>query len=115
MPDEQKELKFPLDFNECPLCGSIRKVAETILNQEKEAKRIGANARAAIHVAKSMIADPRMIGLKAPVIISFLDICADCGAVYCVHAELGTATTTTLPKGPNIRGLGSQHQGFSPS
>lgn len=105
MPEEKQGLKFPLDFNECPSCGSTKRVAETVLNQEKEAKRIGANARAAIHVARSMIADPRMIGLKAPVIIAFLDICAGCGTVYCVHAELGTATTT-LPKGPNIRGLG---------
>jgi len=106
MPEEKQGLKFPLDFNECPSCGSTKRVAETVLNQEKEAKRISANARAAIHVAKSMIADPRIMGLKAPVIISFWDICADCGAVYCVHTELGTATPTAIPKGPHIKGLG---------
>ena len=96
MPDE---IKFPLNFNSCPNCGSTRRLADIVLNQEKEKGKVGKEAKASIQVFHAVIADPRMVTFEAPAIMAFMDICADCGTMYCVHAQLGKATRQVTPRG----------------
>ena len=105
--EEEPQLKFPLEFKECPNCGSTRRVAGTIAEQEKQKGKLAKEVQACIQQLTCIITDPRMIALQAPVIIAFMDICADCGTYYCIRAQLGTATPGPAPrKGPNLRGLG---------
>jgi uncharacterized Zn finger protein len=84
----EQELQFPIEFTNCPCCGSTERLAEIIANQEKEKGKISKTAHGAVIVQKSVIADPNRLALSAPVLVTFLDICANCGTVYCVHAEL---------------------------
>lgn len=101
-----EELKFPLEFKECPNCGSTKKVAGTIAEQEKKKGKISKEAQACIQQVTCIITDPRMVPLQAPVILIFLDICADCGTVYCIRAQLGVATPKPPPgKGPSMKGF----------
>ena len=44
------------------------------------------NSKAFIYQHQSMIAKPAG-WLSAPIILTFFDVCSDCGTVYCVHAE----------------------------
>jgi len=103
----EEELKFPLEFNECPNCGSTRRVAGIIAEQEREKGKIGKDAQMALHQFTSIIADPRMVTLQAPAIIAYVDICADCGTLYCIHAQLGTAAPgSSQGKGSGMKGFG---------
>ena len=101
-----EELKFPVDFTSCPNCGSTRRIAEEVMNREKEKGKIGQEAKTFAFMQQSLIADPRKPFIAAPILLTMYDICADCGTVYCVHAELGTATPKMKPQqGPN-KGIG---------
>jgi len=103
----EEELKFPLEFKTCPNCGSTRRVAGTIAEQEREKGKISKEVQACIKQVTCIIADPRMVTLQAPAIIAFVDICADCGTMYCIRAQLGTATPSSPSgKGPGMKDFG---------
>ena len=96
-----EELHFPIDFDKCPVCGSTRRVAEEIMKEEIEKGKIGEGIKAAVTIFQAIITDPRKLQLSVPVLITAIDVCADCGTVYCIHAEKRTGT----PQHP-IRGSG---------
>jgi len=101
-----EELKFPIDFDSCPNCGSTRRLAEEVMRKEKDKGKVGEDTKPFAFSGQSLMADPRKTFLSAPILLTFYDVCADCGTVYCVHAELGTATPQMKPRqGPN-RGMG---------
>ena len=101
-----EELKFPLKFDSCPNCGSTKRIAGSVAEQEKEKGRIGKDAQGFIQKLSAIITDPRIAALQAPIVIAFMDICSDCGTYYCVLAQLGTATPgPPSRKGPSLKGF----------
>lgn len=82
------EIKFPLDFKECPVCGSTRRIAGEVLEMQKEKGNIGLESNAYLFPHQSVIADAKRTFLSAPMILTFYDACADCGTVYCIHADV---------------------------
>ena len=82
------EIKFPLKFEECPNCGSTRRVANEVLEKEKLKNNVGLGVNAFLFQHQSMIADARKPFLSAPIILTFYDACVDCGTVYCVHMDV---------------------------
>ena len=89
MPEELT--KFPLDFPKCPVCGSERRVAlEALKSEHEQGKCLGAK-NAFLFQHQSLIANPNMRFLSALMVLTFYDACADCGTVYCIHAETKTA------------------------
>ncbi len=95
-----EEIKFPLSFTQCPVCGSIRRVANEILNSEKEKGKVGLEISAFLFQHQSLIADARKTILSAPMITSMYDVCVDCGTVYCIHVQVGTAVPGAAPGKP---------------
>jgi len=104
--EDKEELKFPLSFDQCPNCGSERKIAGEILKQEKEKGKISPGVKAFISTSNSVIADMGRTWLSAPIISTFYDVCGDCGTYYCIHAELGIATPQLGQQPPQVKGFG---------
>lgn len=89
-----EEIRFPLSFGSCPNCGSTRRVAEMVTNEEIEKGKISSTAKTSMFNMKSLICDPdRMSKLfvpqKAIVLLAAADICVDCGTLYATSVEKG--------------------------
>lgn len=102
----EEELKFPLEFKECPNCGSTKRVFETVMNQERAKGKIGEDARGGTRTQVVIVADMRKAFLSAPALAITWDMCADCGHEYCVRIDLTTATPQMRPQGPGMKGFG---------
>ena len=98
---QQEDIKFPLEFTRCPNCDSDRRVASVVLKQEISKGKMPENSRAWITRLASAIGQPKIIGARVPVVQVFLDVCADCGTVYCIHAVLGEVAQAANPPKPN--------------
>ena len=94
-----EEIKFPLKFKECPTCGSTRRVANEVLEKEKEKGKFKPEITSFLFPHQSVIATSPHF-LSAPMIVTFYDACADCGTVYCIHAEVRTVTPGVKPSPP---------------
>lgn len=90
-----------LDFAQCPNCESTKHVANEVLQEQIEKGRMPKDSKAFLFQHQSIIAKS-MQWLSAPIILSFYDVCADCGTVYCIHAEVQTA----IQGGKNMPGGG---------
>lgn len=88
------EIKFPIDFTNCPNCGSERRIAESVTNEEIAKGSLKLGQKTPFIVSRAVIFDPtvKLFGKKALVLLGIFDVCADCGTVYCIHAEKGTGT-----------------------
>lgn len=107
MANENEEIKFPLEFTQCPSCGSTKRIAAMLLEKEKEKGKAGKDTTGIIQTIQAIIADPRHIVLSAPVVMALVDICADCGTLYCILAQTGTATPgPARGKGQNLMNFG---------
>lgn len=91
--------KFPIDFSACPICGSTRTMAGTIVEQEKERGKMGEDIHAFVFQHKSFFMDSRRTTLSVPILSTFYDVCLDCGTPYCIHAELATGAPQAMPRG----------------
>jgi len=78
-----------LNFTVCPNCGSERFQANEVLKQQIEKGAMPKGSNAFLFNHQSVIAKPNFI--SAPVVLSFYDMCMDCGTVFCVHSEVHTA------------------------
>jgi len=87
---EQKNQPLVLDFTTCPNCGSERRIAGEVLKKQIEKKLMPENSNAFLYTHQSIIAGRVGTWLSAPVVISFYDMCMDCGTVWCIHAEVQT-------------------------
>lgn len=103
-----EELKFPLNYTKCPVCGSTKRVAETLVKQEQEKGKIRPGVNTFLFMQQTLVMDPSKILVSVPVLLTFYDVCLDCGTVYCVHAELGQGTPQMKqpPPGGNMRPFG---------
>ena len=92
MENKPVGLNFPLDFPQCPNCGSKRRVADEVMKELKAAGRAKQEDSSAIVIWQTIVANPHFALFSVPVIISLIDICADCGTVRCFHVEKGQRT-----------------------
>lgn len=98
MLEEQKELKFPKDFTECPNCKSTKLIAAEVLRMEREKGKISPHiTNAFLFQHQSAVLDPSRTVLSAPIILTFFDACAKCGTVICVHADVKTGVPGVKP------------------
>lgn len=87
-----------LEFKQCPNCGGTKRVAQEVLEQEHmDGKCVDVKA-AFLYQYKSLIAPPDGRFLSAKVVISFYDVCEDCGTVYVPYVEVRTAVQGMMPK-----------------
>ena len=80
--EEQEELQFPLIFNQCPNCGSARRIANEVLRKRMDEGKIAEDVTAWLGSSQAIIVDPRKTWLSAPAIQAKFDVCADCGTYY---------------------------------
>ena len=93
---EEKQ-EFPKTFDKCPVCGSTRRLAGMIGEQEKAKHKLMANTPVFLNQLQTIVADQAIPSSTVPVLITSLDVCADCGTLYCIRADVGTATVQAKP------------------
>jgi len=74
-------------------------MAKEVLESEHAKGKAKLALNAFLFQHQSLIANPDMKFLSAPVIMSFFDACTDCGTMYCIHAEVQTAVPGMKNKG----------------
>ena len=79
-----------LDINQCPNCGSENRLANEVLQNQIKKGKMDKTTIAFLFTHQSIIARPTG-WLSAPCIISYYDVCSECGTVYCFHAQTITA------------------------
>ena len=83
------------DFTQCPNCQSTKRVAGEVLLRQIEAGKMPKTSIAYLFTHQSVIAAGTW--LSAPMIISYYDVCEDCGTVYCIHVEERVAVAGAKP------------------
>jgi hypothetical protein len=107
--------RFPMTFDKCPSCGSTKRVAGMIGDEEKAKGRIRKEGLAVAFIQQVVINDPTITVLSAPALMTYYDICADCGDVYCVMAQIGKAQSKPMNMPPLGNRQERRHPPFSPS
>ena len=77
-----------LEFNKCPVCGSESRVAGTIIQEEISKGKVGNNVIGATTIMQTALVDPTKSMLTAPILTALIDICTNCGALYCFRVDV---------------------------
>lgn len=102
----QEKPEFPKEFNQCPNCGSTRRIANEVLQTEKDKEKIREQVKAFMFQTQCLIVDQTKAWLSAPMILAWYDVCVDCGTFYCIHANVKTAMPQMgKPKGQQQGGI----------
>jgi len=99
------EEQFPLTFDQCPNCSSTRRIANEVIQEQKDAGKAGENTQAWLFSHQSMIADMSRTHLQVPVVMTYYDVCMDCGTTYCIRVEKAMGV-------PGMKGMPKQGPGF---
>ena len=67
------------------------------MEQEKEKGKAGPDTRGILQVIQTIVADPRRAILQAPGLAAYVDMCLDCGTLYCVRVDGGKVTPQMKP------------------
>lgn len=94
-------VEYPITFEECPNCGSKRKMAQEVIDEQIEEGRAGEGTQAWLFTHQSIIADMTRRHIQMPMVLTFYDVCVDCGTAYCIRAEK-TMATPKIGKGPRL-------------
>lgn len=86
---EEKGKPGGLNFSVCPNCKGKRFQANEVLKTQIEKGAMPKEGKAFLFVHKSLIAQGKN-WLSAPIVVSFYDVCMDCGTVLCIHCEVAT-------------------------
>jgi len=81
-------LTFPIEFDKCPNCGGDKKVAQSVIDGLIEDGLAGEGLKGFAIVSPTVQGDPKRRQLLLTVLTCFIDVCADCGTLYCVRADL---------------------------
>lgn len=81
---------FPIDFNECPNCGSTERLIGSIMKQQVKEGKARPGMLGATIIYQLPVFDPVRQPFSYPVVTAVVDVCAQCGTLYCVHAECKT-------------------------
>jgi len=82
------------EFDKCPVCGSTRRFAGSVADEQIEKGVMGKGLKYVIFQMGGPILDPRkvtqmLVGTKVPTVSALPDVCLDCGAIYAVRLERG--------------------------
>jgi len=102
-------LTFPIEFDKCPNCGSEKKVAQSIIDSLIEDGMAGEGLKGFAIMNTTVQGDQKRPQLVPTVLECLLDVCTECGTVYCVRAMSGKAKMGPPPKQPPpqiFRGFG---------
>jgi len=93
------------EFDKCPHCGSTRKFAEEVADEQREKGLMGKGLKVGIFQMAGPVADPSkisqmLVGTKVPIISALLDVCMDCGTLYAVRLERGEASLSAIMAQP---------------
>lgn len=98
------EKEYPLKFEACPNCGSKSRVAEEVAADEVGNGRLKVGTRIAVLISKTLVFNPAdttiMAKREAPMLIGFYDVCVQCGTLYCVEMQKGSAAIEPQVKRP---------------
>ena len=99
--DNGTEPVFPKVFSQCPNCGSEHKIGQMIANGLIEEGRATPKMKGWLFGHNSVI-QPDKPHFSAPVVKWLIDICFDCGTLYCVQVDVGTAMPEQKQGGPDM-------------
>ena len=97
--EEQKELKFPLEWDACPNCGSTVAVGKSVVEEQKAKGKMPKDSQGGMLSLNTIVADPRTKALMVPLLIAQIDICATCGTLYCRRVDRKDAMVGALGLG----------------
>ena len=85
-------MNYPIKFNKCPACGSTNRIAEIETQSEIEKGNLPQNARIPMMASQARLFDPQdnrilLARREIPVLMCFIDVCADCGCVCAVEVH----------------------------
>lgn len=97
---EEEKLKFPLVWNKCPNCGSEKRVVGTLRNELVAEGKWRPEVEGVLMQQITRIADPARLSviLKIPMLLTWIDACAECGTLYCIKIDCQDAPTHMLPE-----------------
>ena len=81
------ENNFILSFASCPSCGSEERISSLTSQEYIDKGEMSKDAVVALERVMIVLKDPRKAVLTAPTLLLLYDICAKCGARYCIKAE----------------------------
>ncbi|MFW6125491.1 MAG: hypothetical protein ACOC58_00135 [Chloroflexota bacterium] len=101
-------------FDKCPSCGSTRRLAGDVADEEREKGRMDPELRYGLYEMGGPIVDPRkanemLVGSMVPVVRAVVDVCLDCGMVYTITLERGEVPLQAVAMKP-----GQRPPGFMP-
>ena len=112
--NKDEKLEFPIKVDKCPVCGSTRRVTETVRDEEAAKGRVPKDSPMIAFRAVTPITEVKTIlqGLSIVPVLTFeFDVCANpkCSAFYCVKIQRQDMPTGELqkmmglvPAGPQI-------------
>ena len=87
-------------FDKCPSCGSTNKIAQGIIDDLKKEGKIRSQMGGAAMVTMVILMDPAVGTLRVTQLTTMYDICAECGALYCILAKTDSVPAPTLQQMP---------------
>ena len=81
------KVEFPIIFKECPNCHSKRSIVDAVREQHKQGDE---KVKQAMTIIQTPVANETQMRLALPVpwVTVAIDACADCGALYCIMADV---------------------------
>lgn len=93
--------KYPLTWPKCPACDSEKLVIGQLRQDMIDAGKWNPQVQAALLRHTAAMYDPSHPPLLTiPVVVALIDICADCGMLRCVRADLTEAKPELPQAGP---------------
>ena len=91
MPMSDNEIpQGPLNFL-CPNCGSGETVSRRLTEPERENGSIPPDVFSSLSRGVTPISAPKVLGVQVDIIVTYQDVCAQCGTPYCTRAERAKA------------------------
>lgn len=98
----EKEIKFPMEFNKCPICGCPDTVCQIATEELKEKGKILRGAFVSLEKVIVPLEQPHLVATVS-LLVCHYDVCAECGTRYCTRVDRTTGMAQPIMgpgKGP---------------